>query len=331
VSQRLFSVPKVGLFLDSYKPAIEKRRGEEVKVIQMTLRLQPFDGKLARAIDDGVGEDSNVKVTLFKKERVSVVLDLSQFRKHEVATFMTAFMENLYRLKAREQYRTPMMLVVDEADAIAPQKPQKGEERRSALLVRAGQPAMPPDLMCVRCGYTHSHHWQGRCPSYGGREGLFQSSGDVFASTDLATPPVREEKPDAQAETKGDEVSAVQAEDGRGSGALPQVREEGARVAVVSPLQPETVPTAEASELKRLLEALDETSVDDAIDRITFENAHSLEIAKEIKRLESWPPNAWPSLNDRLIYAALFERAQKAEAAIASSPSSLPAAAKEPK
>jgi hypothetical protein len=66
VSQRLFSVPKVGLFLDSYKPAIEKRRGEEVKVIQMTLRLQPFDGKLARAIDDGVGEDSNVKVTLFK-------------------------------------------------------------------------------------------------------------------------------------------------------------------------------------------------------------------------------------------------------------------------
>lgn len=70
-----------------------------------------------------------VVAKLVVEERVSVLLDVSLFRKHEVATFMTAFLENLYRLKAREQYRTPMMLVIDEADAIAPQKPQKGEER----------------------------------------------------------------------------------------------------------------------------------------------------------------------------------------------------------
>ncbi len=66
---------------------------------------------------------------LVVEERVSLVLDLSPFRKSEVAKFMTDFLENLYRLKARECYRTPMMLVVDEADAIAPQKPQHGEER----------------------------------------------------------------------------------------------------------------------------------------------------------------------------------------------------------
>lgn len=66
---------------------------------------------------------------LVVEEQVSILLDVSLFRKHEVATFMTAFLENLYRLKAREIYRTPMMLVIDEADAIAPQKPQKGEER----------------------------------------------------------------------------------------------------------------------------------------------------------------------------------------------------------
>lgn len=70
-----------------------------------------------------------VVARLVVEERVSVLLDVSHFRKHEVATFMTAFLENLYRMKAREIYRTPMMLVVDEADAIAPQKPQKGEER----------------------------------------------------------------------------------------------------------------------------------------------------------------------------------------------------------
>jgi uncharacterized protein len=77
-------------------------------------------------LEPGSGE---VVAKLVVEERVSVLLDLSMFRKHEVATFMTAFMENLYRLKAREIYRTPMMLVIDEADAIAPQKPQKGEER----------------------------------------------------------------------------------------------------------------------------------------------------------------------------------------------------------
>lgn len=66
---------------------------------------------------------------LIVEERVSVLVDVSFFRKHEVATFMAIFLETLYRLKAKEQYRTPVMLIVDEADAVAPQKPQKGEER----------------------------------------------------------------------------------------------------------------------------------------------------------------------------------------------------------
>lgn len=70
-----------------------------------------------------------VVAKLVVEERVSALLDLSLLRKHEVATFMTGFLENLYRLKAREQYRTPMLLAIDEADAIAPQRPMKGEER----------------------------------------------------------------------------------------------------------------------------------------------------------------------------------------------------------
>jgi hypothetical protein len=70
-----------------------------------------------------------VVARLVVEERVSVLLDLSLFRKRDVATFMTAFLEALYRLKAREQYRTPLMLITDEADAIAPQRPMEGEER----------------------------------------------------------------------------------------------------------------------------------------------------------------------------------------------------------
>lgn len=70
-----------------------------------------------------------VVARLVVEDRVNALVDLSELRKHEVATFATAFLETLYRLKAREQYRTAMMLVVDEADAIAPQRPQRGEER----------------------------------------------------------------------------------------------------------------------------------------------------------------------------------------------------------
>lgn len=77
-------------------------------------------------LEKGAGE---VVAKLVVEERVSAVLDLSQFRKSELAHFMTDFLETLYRLKAREAFRTAMMLVIDEADAVAPQKPQKGEER----------------------------------------------------------------------------------------------------------------------------------------------------------------------------------------------------------
>src|SRR5579871_4854640 len=68
---------------------------------------------------------------LIVEERVSVLLDLSTFRKSEVAFFLggdvrqhrDGLLEMIYRLKAKEEFRTPMMLMVDEADAIAPQKP----------------------------------------------------------------------------------------------------------------------------------------------------------------------------------------------------------------
>jgi hypothetical protein len=87
-------------------------------------------------------------------ERADVLLDLSLFRKHEVATFMTGFLENLYRLKAREEYRTPVMLLIDEADAVAPQKPQKGEERMLGaaedIVRRGGQRGIGATLITQR-------------------------------------------------------------------------------------------------------------------------------------------------------------------------------------
>lgn len=58
------------------------------------------------------------------QERQSCVLDLSRFRKGEQTRFMTDFAERLYH-----KNRDPLHLVLDEADAFAPQRPMKGQER----------------------------------------------------------------------------------------------------------------------------------------------------------------------------------------------------------
>jgi hypothetical protein len=66
VSQRLFGVSKVGLYCDAITHATEKRKNDEVKIVTLTLRAQPFDAKLATALDQGLGGESNVRPTLFK-------------------------------------------------------------------------------------------------------------------------------------------------------------------------------------------------------------------------------------------------------------------------
>lgn len=68
--QKLFSVPKVGLFLDNFSLGSEKRRDDTVKIIKATFRLQPFDAKMATAIDDGLSDNSGVRAALFKLSSV---------------------------------------------------------------------------------------------------------------------------------------------------------------------------------------------------------------------------------------------------------------------
>lgn len=68
------------------------------------------------------------------------VLDLSSFRKADQVRFMTSFAERLYTAKARA--RTPLHVIVDEADAYCPQRPMPGEQRLLGAmedLVRRGR------------------------------------------------------------------------------------------------------------------------------------------------------------------------------------------------
>lgn len=99
---------------------------------------------------------------LIVEERVSVLLDLSEFRKSEIALFLggdirqhrDGLLEIIYRLKAKEEFRTPVMVIVDEADAIAPQRPYPGEERMlgamSDIVRRGGQRGIGSMLITQR-------------------------------------------------------------------------------------------------------------------------------------------------------------------------------------
>lgn len=57
---KLFDVGKVGLTLDAITHTTEKRKDGEQKVVQLTLRVAPFDAKLATALHPAV------RATLFK-------------------------------------------------------------------------------------------------------------------------------------------------------------------------------------------------------------------------------------------------------------------------
>lgn len=70
-------------------------------------------------------------------ERISAVVDMSLFSKGNRKTFVTQFSERLY-----QRNRAAMHLVLEEADLVAPQRPQRGEERMLGAiedLVRRGR------------------------------------------------------------------------------------------------------------------------------------------------------------------------------------------------
>ncbi len=85
-------------------------------------------------LETGAGE---VVADLVVDERISAVLDLSRLRKGEQTRFMEVFAERLY-----QRNRQALHLVLDEADAFAPQRPMPGEQRLLGAiedLVRRGR------------------------------------------------------------------------------------------------------------------------------------------------------------------------------------------------
>lgn len=69
-------------------------------------------------------DNGEVLANLVVDNRLSIILDLSLFRKNETVKFMTDFAETLYR-----RNRTAVHLFLDEADQFAPQRPMPNEAR----------------------------------------------------------------------------------------------------------------------------------------------------------------------------------------------------------
>jgi hypothetical protein len=82
-------------------------------------------------------DSGEIIANLVIDNKLSAVVDLSLFRKGEQARFMADFAETIYR-----RNRTAMHMIIDEADAFAPQRVQPGEARMLGAmedLVRRGR------------------------------------------------------------------------------------------------------------------------------------------------------------------------------------------------
>lgn len=116
----------VGVWWGLRAAADGKRAGLPIVVLGGDHGDAPLDVAGGEVVADLVADD-----------HLSVVLDLSRFRKGEQTRFMEQFAERLYY-----KNRQPVHLVLDEADAFAPQRPLPGQQRLLGAvedLVRRGR------------------------------------------------------------------------------------------------------------------------------------------------------------------------------------------------
>lgn len=66
---QLFEMPKIGVFCDSFKPRIQKKRDHEIKLVDVTLRIEPLTSEQAAT----VGGNGFVKKSLFNLSHGTVV------------------------------------------------------------------------------------------------------------------------------------------------------------------------------------------------------------------------------------------------------------------
>lgn len=106
-------------------------KGLSIAIIGGTHADLPLDADTGTVLADVVVEES-----------LSAVFSLRHLSKAKQRQFVTDFCERLYERKGEEAYRSPLHIVIDEADAYVPQRVYSGQERMVGSiddLVRRGR------------------------------------------------------------------------------------------------------------------------------------------------------------------------------------------------
>ena len=111
--QQVVAIDPVGVWWGLRSSADGKKAGLEVVILGGDHGDVPLEPTAGAVIAD-----------LIVDTGISAVIDLSGFSKKQTATFVADFAERLYR-----RNRSPLHLIIDEADAFAPQRTIPGQER----------------------------------------------------------------------------------------------------------------------------------------------------------------------------------------------------------
>lgn len=142
--QRLFDVEKVGLFLDSFSPRIEKRESEEVKLLDLTLRLQPLTPELASAL----AGDGLIKKSLYRLDDGSPLPNIKSI------AFNLSVARQLLTIYAAPDVETPSIALdqVEISDIRA--RTEKGVDGWGLVFYASFGPVSKVELEFVQRWYT---------------------------------------------------------------------------------------------------------------------------------------------------------------------------------
>lgn len=174
---RLFSAPKVLVTCDTYSPGMEKRRGDEVGILTLTLRVQPFDAQLAVALDDGVGGDSNIRSTVFSHTTTD---PRPHFTRHDFKLGLPRQLLTLYASRDTVESR----IAIDQAKVSGTYVRMKDDELGFVFKVSFG-PVSKEELE-----YIHAWHRGQRAVTFEASENPLDFEEDDEDEDDDPFPPV---------------------------------------------------------------------------------------------------------------------------------------------
>jgi hypothetical protein len=143
--QRLFETDtKVGVFLDSFSPRIERREGGEVKMIDLTMRVQPLTTELASTL----AGDGLIKKSLFRLDDASPLPNIKS------VAFNLSVAKQRLEIHAAPDYPVPSIAIDAVEISEIRARTQKGVDGWGLVFYGSFGPASKAELEFVQRWYT---------------------------------------------------------------------------------------------------------------------------------------------------------------------------------